>query len=663
MALPAQLVGRYHVTPTTPTGQTKGYYTVIPVGTTDLLTLGTVHEHRHLVSEGRIAGTGSLVARYHVLERRTVTITLSPVQDAFVWDKEPTINYGNSHDIAVGRAGAFLARGLVQFDVSSLRTDLLIISASLRLRCRFLGSGEIGVHPLLAAWDEYGVTWANQPPVTPNPVATGSTPSQVGETVDLDITDLFLGWYRRTRANYGVGIRATNEATMLATLFGAREAGPDWQPQLVVTYYEPDARGDASDLPSSGHVAVHEERLITSLGAVSDEPEGTFKRDPCSGGPTLVWQGPAHELVNSPYAPPGASALVEEALRPLVLRGPGEWAWSIYRHTDSYLGHPFYTLLTAAGPGPTSLPYGGMATSKYVYSFQAFRLWWGNSPQQSPFLGMPSTFTHWLGDVTPYGLRPYTAYTWYVHAYVYVRRDALPCFLPARGRVSKPSLFSQGVARAVSDLPAAGYAMGLQAASLMSQGAPSRPDTPSFGIPRFAGVSALMSGGIPRVASQSDLSAMGTAELGPNSMATEGTVPLANDLPSEGDVGTAPNQLLHQGFVRAPVASDLPSHGQPNSPWLRARGAARQYVHLTGVGRVRETSNLPSMGIMANRGASDLPVSGWTRVQAVSELLSSAIARGGRSDMPSTGAVDARVIELHIDLSAWPPEGRSPFPG
>lgn len=674
-------------------------YTVIPVGFSDVASAGCVQRWAQLPASGSTPSRTALAGRYRVVERPRVTTALSPIRDAFVWDKEPTLHYGDTQDIAVGRAGGYLARGLVQFDVSTLRTDLMVLSAVLRLRCRFVGSGEIAIHPLLANWDEYGVTWANQPPATPTAVVTAPAPTQVGETVDLDITDLFLGWYRGTRANYGVGVRVTDEAVMTATLFGAREAGPDWQPQLLVTYYEPEALADASETMSTGVVVGHQDRYIPALGYVSDEPEGTYKQDPCGTGSVVVWEGSVEDLVQTPYVPPDIAPLLkQEALLPIVFSGGREmqWALHLYRSLEDgspvyYLGYPVYVPSTIVGPGGASDLFGvGISTPQYHYLFQAFLLWRGepgSSPADSPFLGAPSTLTHWYGHVSFGRIEPSYALTWYIHAYVRLRSGSLPCFLPARGRVSRPSLATQGVARQVSELLVTGYAVGFQASSLVSRGAPSRPDTPSSGAPRFADASTLLSAGVPRVGGQADLPATGVAELGPNSVPTEGTVPWPDDLPTGGLVGTAPNQIPAtgtvppasdtsslgnvgnapnqqpcSGWVRTSGSSDLPSHGHASGPWMASMGVARQYRDLPSRGRVRVGSVLPSTGTVIFTAQEDLPCSGWPRVRGVSELPSTGTARGGQADVASRGIVEAVVLELHVDLSAWPPEGRSAFP-
>mgnify|MGYP001316094776 CR=1 FL=1 len=700
MATTGQATGRYHVIPTTPTGGATGHYTVVPVGASDAISAGTVQKHINVPTIGRIAGTGRFTGRYRVLERRTVTTTLVAIKDAFVWDKEPTLNYGDTQDMAAGRSGGFLARGLLQFDVSSLRTDLTIVSAILRLRSRFVGIGEIGVHACLGPWDEYGVTWANQPPVAPTPEVVATVPGQVGETADLDITPLFLNWYQRTRANHGIGIRVTDELAMAATLWGAREAGSAWQPQLLVTYYEPEALADASETMSTGVVVGHQDRYIPALGYVSDEPEGTYKQDPCGTGSVVVWEGSVEDLVQTPYVPPDIAPLLkQQALLPIVFSGGRElqWALHLYRSLEDgapvyYLGYPVYVPSTIVGPGGASDLFGvGISTPQYHYLFQAFLLWRGepgSSPADSPFLGAPSTLTHWYGHVSFGRFEPYYALTWYIHAYVHLRSGQLPCFLPARGRVARPSLVNQGVARQISGLLATGYAVGFQASSLVSVGAPSRPDTPSTGLPRLAASSVLPSTGVPRVVGQSDLSAGGQAELGPNSLPTGGTVASTDDLPSTGDVGHAPNQVPSvglvtpfedlpasgyvegaanerpsQGRVRVDGMADIPSRAHASGPWMASTGLAREHGHLPGRGRVRVGSVLPSAGRVTFRGQEDIPSSGWPRVRGVSELPSTGIARGGHADLISRGIVEAVVLELHVDLSAWPPEGRSPFPG
>lgn len=682
-----------------------------------------------------------LTGKYRVVERPKVTTALSPIRDAFVWDKEPTLNYGDVQDIAVGRSGGYLTRGLVQFDVSTLRTDLIILSAVLRLRCRFAGSGQIGVYPLLGAWDEYGVTWANQPPAAPVPVATAAAPARVGDAVEFDITDLFMSWYQRTRTNYGVGLRVTDETAMAATLFGAREAGADWQPQLLVTYYEPDALADVSDLSSSatvrgldgndefsvGYVGVISTFDQTSRGMAGATPDtlptsgtvhaigvasadqlssgevgrapnqlssgGSIHRqqqagnvDPCTaieeGHEVLLWEGPYAELADSPYAPLDPMPSYEA-----ILRVPGFWVYGEYN------GWPIWALSEPSSyvfrSEPPVVVKTIIVTPEREYKVVATRVWRDVAPpRESPWYGEPSYYTHWLVTLPVIPHPPRVSWTWYFHAVV-VSRSAtgLGCSMASRGQVNRREILSTGTAIQVSSLPTSGLVRGPELEDLPAASWVSRLETPAAGVPRLAAWSELASLGAPRLPAWSSLASAGTADIGPNSLPTvgivsdqsdilslaatgrtpdqlpsAGSVPDRIDLPSLGSTGVTPDQLPSAGSPRVPAWKDLSSIAHANTPWMAAQGIVHEHSNLFSRGNVRIHSGLPTVGFVAFGGLSELPSNGWPRIRDASDLLSTALAKVGHSDLGSRGIVTAIVLEIDIDLRAWPPEGRSVFP-
>ena len=154
------------------------------------------------------------------------------------------------------------------FDLSALSPALDILSAQLVLSVELPGEGDLAAAPLLGAWDELGVTYANQPGLAQPVVSAG-----IAQEIVLDITSLFLGWYRGARANHGVGVLAANEITGRATIVGARE-NPESRrrPRLIIVYYDPGKTTGAGDLPASAFVRAIAESDLLSSGAVRGTP-------------------------------------------------------------------------------------------------------------------------------------------------------------------------------------------------------------------------------------------------------------------------------------------------------------------------------------------------------------------------------------------------------
>jgi len=110
--------------------------------------------------------------------------TFYSIADAYIAHCFPYINYGDSRVIAVGDGGSneppyaplCPTRSLIRFDMSSLPHNARVLSVKLELRCDGIQDSRvqtpINVYRCLSYWDEYEVTWNNQPPHDPTPLGT-----------------------------------------------------------------------------------------------------------------------------------------------------------------------------------------------------------------------------------------------------------------------------------------------------------------------------------------------------------------------------------------------------------------------------------------------------------------------------------------------------------
>lgn len=640
---------QYEVSPTSTVGETEVAYEVLPAGIANLPSSGTVRQFAYLPTRGGITPSGETYVQYEVMERPKVTASLSPVQDAFVWDLNPTINYGDTGSMAVGRtSGGGLARGLIQFDLSILRPDLDIIDARLRLHLRFAGTGSLALHRVLQEWAELGVTWANQPGILPSVLAQVTVPPETPAVVELDVTPIVLGWYGGGVANRGLALRALDEALDQSSEYGAREAGPELAPELLVTYYEPDAIREGAVLPSSGSVQGVGVSSVVTLGETRS--------------PVHVTDCARHVLVFA-----GCPLPPEYVGNPDVVVVP---------HRDLV-----YEKTCQCGEACQETPYDNQMGGCY-----------------EKVIDVVGTCRD-IWNVLAFIRRVRVYHTWWE---VY-RFELGPCQLPCQGQVGRPGLPSQGLATQASSLPTEGNVHARTVEQLPSAGAGSRRDLPTSGRPGFREESDLPSSGTPRArgdanlptsgrvqrAADDDLPTRGRVTPPHDDLATEGRVPARDDLPAIGQAvspfqaadlptmgrvrdysdlpagGTVAGEasdLPATGAVRALGQTDLPSTGHASSRWLAARATIRTPDDMPTRGTVPARSDLASSGSTFHRGASDLPTQGLPRIRAASDLPSQGIARGAQADLGSSGVVEAIVLELDIDLEAWPPEGRTTDP-
>ncbi|MBU7316168.1 DNRLRE domain-containing protein [Paenibacillus oleatilyticus] len=163
------------------------------------------------------------------------TIKLFPVQDAFVREGIPTLNYGTEQSMAVGYNSPFNEsyRALIQFDISSLPKDIIIDKASVNLFSSEIKktSQQLGIFTLQAEWNEIGVTWNNQPNISDlldiQNVKDGK--------ISFDITNETKNWHDGSVSNNGLEIKAVNETVNEYVQFNTRE-NPIDKPYLEITY-------------------------------------------------------------------------------------------------------------------------------------------------------------------------------------------------------------------------------------------------------------------------------------------------------------------------------------------------------------------------------------------------------------------------------------------
>jgi hypothetical protein len=190
-------------------------------------------------------------------------LTIFPDKDSYSWQSVPLANNGKSDnfEIASYDKPPYNMRGWVEFNLTSIPTNVWIISANLRLRLwhkttedptENMGDATgrtYGVYRLLQPWGERTVNWSNQPNYTDTHYATSAVPSGQGGWygpfiwMDWDISDIMNDWRANSTSNYGLVVRDTQEYSPVfySTQFFTHDQVPNdtYYPRLLVTYVSP----------------------------------------------------------------------------------------------------------------------------------------------------------------------------------------------------------------------------------------------------------------------------------------------------------------------------------------------------------------------------------------------------------------------------------------
>ncbi|MCX6233897.1 MAG: PKD domain-containing protein [Bacteroidetes bacterium] len=189
------------------------------------------------------------------------TITLQPGpedgKDAFISTYYPDQNYYYHIDyIAMAwTAGGipFVVRSLIEFDLSVVPSGASIINASLSLYNSPDPTNNHGEHSSLSGpntcwlqritdeWDEYTVTWNNQPSTTTlHQVTLKQSVDPHQDYEDIDVTQLIKDIIDNPETGHGFMIRLITEEYYRCMIFASSDhPDPNLHPKLAITFIAP----------------------------------------------------------------------------------------------------------------------------------------------------------------------------------------------------------------------------------------------------------------------------------------------------------------------------------------------------------------------------------------------------------------------------------------
>jgi len=177
------------------------------------------------------------------------SVTLQPDavegKDVYVMDIFPSDNFGDITFLSIGVFTVPFARGYLQFDLSPVPPEAVILDANMGLyydSSYNLSSLPIGLYRVTENWVESNITWDNQPTYFSEVLdiqilSTGQT----NDFVYWQIVDLVEQWQAGSIDNYGVVLLDTDENSDDG---GVDFFSSDWstanqRPKLIIEFYIP----------------------------------------------------------------------------------------------------------------------------------------------------------------------------------------------------------------------------------------------------------------------------------------------------------------------------------------------------------------------------------------------------------------------------------------
>ena len=174
----------------------------------------------------------------------------SGATDAWMNSLQPTTNYGNQPQMALGGSGQ--ADLLVRFDLTGMPPGIEIQSASLRLDVAERTGPDVlsvAAYRLRRSWSEDDVTWLLAANGTPwgEPGASDTAIDRFPVAIDVamldqidisyrwDVTEVVQDWQALPAQNHGL-ILAAADSPAFYTLYSSESTDLDLRPKLVIEY-------------------------------------------------------------------------------------------------------------------------------------------------------------------------------------------------------------------------------------------------------------------------------------------------------------------------------------------------------------------------------------------------------------------------------------------
>lgn len=124
---------------------------------------------------------------------------LVPIKDAYVYSKYPTFNYGSNYNLIIGNINGDNANSFLNFNIENLK-NYSIINAKLVLNIQYTTNNSINLYEDHSSWDEFGITWKNQPPK--NTLVSSTNVNTLSKKITFDISEFIQQKFNKQQYAY-----------------------------------------------------------------------------------------------------------------------------------------------------------------------------------------------------------------------------------------------------------------------------------------------------------------------------------------------------------------------------------------------------------------------------------------------------------------------------
>ena len=144
-----------------------------------------------------------------------------------------------------------IERSFIEFDLSAIPESATVVEAKLSLYSHYdahlnqthstlQGTNESWLRKIITNWDEFEITWNNQPAVTnANQILLPKSNYATEDYLDIDVTDLILDMINDPENSFGLRISLSYEHDYRRLAFASSDhQDPTKRPKLEITFYE-----------------------------------------------------------------------------------------------------------------------------------------------------------------------------------------------------------------------------------------------------------------------------------------------------------------------------------------------------------------------------------------------------------------------------------------
>ncbi|UCE26704.1 MAG: DNRLRE domain-containing protein [Candidatus Coatesbacteria bacterium] len=193
----------------------------------------------------RLLTITSLLIAVSICTALAITVELTPTDDAYIDEGDSQENYGGAPYAYIGFVGGYESRTLVLFDLSPY-SGAKVTAATY---ASFVDNLDNICHDNVLCsgarfWDEYTVTWDNDPGYTTD-ISLNFGQPVADDWLSLDVTEFVENWLDGTYTNYGFYFIGLNPPRSNFSFRTKEYTDSEYHPKLTIDYYF-DSVGPAS---------------------------------------------------------------------------------------------------------------------------------------------------------------------------------------------------------------------------------------------------------------------------------------------------------------------------------------------------------------------------------------------------------------------------------